>query len=68
MVTYAVEVTQNGCTAISNCYQINNLMSVSLSALNPIYCNGNTTDVKLLLLEELLHIPIHGPMAFQVQM
>ena len=42
---YAVEVTQNGCTAISNCYQINNLMSVSLSALNPIYCNGNTTDV-----------------------
>ena len=26
---YAVEVTQNGCTAISNCYQINNLMSVS---------------------------------------
>ena len=42
---YAVEVTQNGCTAISNCYQINNLMSVSLSALNPIYCSGNTTDV-----------------------
>ena len=42
---YAVEVTQNGCTAISNCYQINNLMSVSLSPLNPIYCNGNTTDV-----------------------
>ena len=42
---YAVEVTQNGCTAISNCYQINNLMSVSLSALNPIYCNGNPTDV-----------------------
>ena len=29
---YAVEVTQNGCTAISNCYQINNLMSVSLGA------------------------------------
>ena len=26
-------------------YQIDNLMSVSLSALNPIYCNGNTTDV-----------------------
>ena len=43
--TYAVEVTQNGCTAISNCYQINNLMSISLSALYPIFCNGNTTDV-----------------------
>ena len=43
--TYAVEVTQNGCTAISNCYQINNLMSVSLSSTSPIYCNGNTTEV-----------------------
>ena len=50
---YAVEVTQNGCTAISNCYQINNLMSVSVSALNPIYCNGNTTDVNAL---SLIHI------------
>ena len=65
---YAVLITQNGCTASSNCYQFNNLMSVSLSSTSPIYCNGNTTDVTAVALVELFHIPIHGPMDFQVQM
>ena len=39
--SYAVEVTQNGCTAVSSCYTVNNLLAVSFNILSPIYCNGH---------------------------
>ena len=45
--SYAVEVTQNGCTAISSCYTVNNLMSLSFNILYPIYCNGWDANVEV---------------------
>ncbi|MBT02489.1 MAG: hypothetical protein CL836_00380, partial [Crocinitomicaceae bacterium] len=44
--SYAVEVTQNGCTAISSCYTVNNLMSLSFNILDSIYCNGGLADIE----------------------
>ena len=45
--SYAVEVTQNGCAAISSCYTVNNLMSLSFNILYPIYCNGWDANVEV---------------------
>tara|TARA_Y100000813_G_scaffold30453_1_gene19289 strand:- start:5 stop:3169 length:3165 start_codon:yes stop_codon:yes gene_type:complete len=44
--SYAVEVTENGCTAISSCYAVNNLMSLSFNILDSIYCNGGLADIE----------------------
>ena len=42
---YAVEITQNGCTEISSCHTVNNLMNISFNILSPINCNGGLADV-----------------------
>ena len=45
--TYAVEITQNGCSAISSCYTLNNFMNISFNILTPIYCNGGSADIEV---------------------
>ena len=44
--SYAVEIFQNGCSAVSSCYTVNNLMSLSFNILDSIYCNGDLAEGK----------------------
>ena len=45
--SYAVEIFQNGCSAVSSCYTVNNLMSLSFNILDSIYCNGDLAEVEV---------------------